>query len=699
MRETCMNSSYCFATPTTSCRCHPGWFCRAVLASILGTTAVHAGPNDQRLFPAFPGAEGAGAYTSGGRGGKVFLVTTLADYDSRREKPIAGSLRAAVESSGARLVLFHVAGYVELKSHLTISQPHITIAGQSAPGDGVCLKNYSLQIKAPDVVVRYLRVRPGDVMGRELDCISCSERNVILDHCSTSWGIDETVSTNGNSASVTVQWSLIVESLNKSVHHKGPHGYGSLISGPGEISYHHNVYAFHRSRSPRGGDVLLDFRNNLIYGWGDRAGYSGNDRLMMNYVGNWLRPLAYSKLKTVAFSPGGLGQKLYLDGNFYSGSPEGTRDNWLLIKPPDGSTAAQARQALRAEHPFPTCTVTTESAEDAYQRILKHAGAVLPARDAVDRRLIEDVRLGQGRVINSQTDVGGWPELASAAPPTDSDADGMPDEWEQKFGLNPNVADSSAHDTDGDGYPDVEEFLNGTNPTVVDAWIDPPAITSSAGEHSLDVTTVTIDSATPATEVRYTLDDSEPKGDSIRYGQPFPLAKTAIVRAKAFTANGVSHVRNARLTKLDTHEAVAAADRKPGLLYRYWEQTDSGDFAVITRAANLKSGVVETFSVSPRGREDDFAFQFSGFLEVPADGIYTIYLRCSPRGQLYVGDEIVVENQGVRREHGGKVSLLRGMHPVTMTIYYHSDVDKTLEVDLEGPGLKRQPIGAARLFH
>ena len=493
----------------------------------------------------------------------MLIVTTLEDYDPRNERPVAGSLRAAVATRGPRLIVFRVAGNIELKCDLVIDEPFITIAGQTAPGEGVCLVHSQLNIEAPQVIIRYLRVRPGDVQGRELDCISCHAQNVILDHCSASWGIDETISTNGNSAAVTVSWCLIVESLNESVHHKGSHGYGSLISGPGQITYHHNVYAFHRSRSPRGGDVTLDFRNNLVYGWGDRAGYSGDDRLSMNYVGNYLRPLDYSKAKTIAFSPGGLHQKIYMSGNLFVGQPAANTDNWLLIKPPTGSTPEQAERAIRARQPFATATVTTQTAAAAYDLILRDTGATLPARDAVDTRVLANIAAGRGRLINSQSEVGGWPQLAAGAAPADSDGDGMSDSWERTFGLDPQMPVSTSHDSDGDGYADIEEFLNATSPTVADAWIDPPAVSSTSGDAFLDNTRVTLVSRTPAAELRYTLDGSEPSDRSTLYREPFELNVTAMLRAKAFVGGRASHVRNARLERLAMREPTAVAGPAP----------------------------------------------------------------------------------------------------------------------------------------
>lgn len=678
-----------------------------LLACLAPATSTFAGQFDERLFPAFPGAEGAGAYTRGGRGGQVLAVTTLEDY-APNGKPILGSLRAAVRTKGPRTIVFRVGGTIELKTDLDIAEPYITIAGQSAPGGGICLKNASLKIQAPQVIIRHLRVRPGDLQGRELDAISCRDQNVILDHCSASWGIDETISTNGSSANVTVGWCMIAESLNNSVHHKGSHGYGSLISGPGEITYHHNVYAYHRSRSPRGGDVLLDFRNNVIAGWGDRAGYSGAERLQMNYIGNYLQPGEYSKQKNLAFSPGGLRQRYFLEGNVFDGYPQGTADNWLLIKPAAGSTFEKTVGALRADRPLPTNTVTTESASEAFASIMQQCGAVLPERDAVDRRVLEQIKQKTDQMINSQSDVGGWPDLAAGEPRPDADGDGRPDAWETRYGFDPHSADPSASDTDRDGYTDIEEYLNTTDPTNAELWIDPPRVSSSAGDAYVGATTVSITSATPDADIFYTLDESQPTRSSLHYTGPFALDRPAMVRSTAFSGDRASHVRNARLENLTRHEAVQVDKTQSGLRYRYFERLDgdpvkgegrlTDDLAAVEAATPTATGTGAALDLSPRSREDQFGFHYTGYINVPTDGIYTFTLRCSPRGRLVIGGQEVVESQGSKRERSGKVALAKGLHPMSFTIYYYSLADKTLEIEYEGPSVARQPLSHSMLF-
>ncbi len=441
-------------------------FLPVIATAVALTGAAGAGEG----LPAFPGAEGFGSTTPGGRGGKVYLVTNLRDSGP-------GSFRAAVEAKGRRIVIFRVSGNIELRSYIKIRNPYLTIAGQTAPGGGICLRNFGCQIRANDVVMRYLRIRPGDTAGREQDALSVYlTQNVIIDHCSTSWGTDETLSVSGaGTTNVTVQWCMITESLNQSVHKKGAHGYGSLIRTNGDITFHHNVYAHHKTRCPRpgtygkvrrgpGGEqmgILLDFRNNLIYDWISPAGYSMADRATLNYVGNYLKRGPSTTDRGRVFSIGSANTRMFVADNFLEGTGNGGRDGWGLI-----SGAKPGNKAARA---YPTAPVRTDTAAVAYRRLLEGAGATLPARDTVDSRIVEEIRRGRGRVINSQKDVGGWPALRQTEPPADSDRDGMPDEWERRYRLNPRSAADNARDQDGDGYTNVEEYINGTDPTAAEA--------------------------------------------------------------------------------------------------------------------------------------------------------------------------------------------------------------------------------------
>jgi pectate lyase len=405
-------------------------------------------------LPAFPGAEGFGANARGGRGGTVLFVTNLNDSGN-------GSLRSAVGTKGPRTIVFQLSGTIELKSRLNVSDPFVTIAGQSAPGDGICLKNFGILVQTHDVVVRHLRIRPGDEPAKEFakrgkdftpDAISIAapSRDVIFDHCSASWSVDECCSVSGEGiTNVTVQWCLISESLNDSVHPKGEHGYGSLLRCNGDVSFHHNIYAHHKSRSPRpgtygDGSILLDFRNNVIY---DTKGYSAADPVRMNYVGNYIRRTGAS-----AFQVGGPTTKLFVSDNVLQGDSRATSDNWRLI--------SGKKTDSRMPIPYAVAKVKTQSAEDAYKRILTDCGATRPKRDAVDARIIDQIRNGTGKLINSQKQVGGWPPLKSTSPPSDKDHDGLPDTWERDHGLNPSKASDQSEDADGNGYTNLEEFLN-----------------------------------------------------------------------------------------------------------------------------------------------------------------------------------------------------------------------------------------------
>ena len=420
--------------------------------------------------PAFPGAEGFGAQSLGGRGGEVLFVTNLKDSGP-------GSLRAAVEADGPRTIVFRVSGTIALKSTLAVKKSHITIAGQTAPGDGICLKNYGLVIAADHVIVRYLRCRPGDDAGAESDALSISSgRDIIVDHCSASWSVDETLSasTGGGLGNVTVQWCIISESLNDSVHHKGPHGYGALIRGAygNGYTYHHNLLAHHKARLPRPGNYndrskdpegfIFDFRNNVIYNWGgNSAGYNADGSngvssiTKMNFVGNYYKRGVDSG-GDLAFSESTRSARAWFSDNAMNGRM--AENPWSLVTFSKFSPADV--QAYKQSEPIPVPSVRTDDAATACERVLAEAGAVLPKRDAVDARVVTTVKNGTGRIIDDEQDVGSWPELKSAEAPTDSDRDGMPDEWERRHGLDTQNPADRNDDADADGFTNLEEYLN-----------------------------------------------------------------------------------------------------------------------------------------------------------------------------------------------------------------------------------------------
>lgn len=408
-------------------------------------------------IPAFPEAEGFGSRTPGGRGGKALAVTTLADSGP-------GSLRQAVATPGSRIIVFRVSGVIDLKSPLRVQEPFVTIAGQTAPGDGICLRGRGLIIETHDVVVRFLRSRPGDIAGVELDAISVAgnSRNVILDHCSASWATDEVLSPSGGIADVTVQWCLIAESLNRSVHRKGPHGYGSLARAAGGVSLHHNIWAHHAGRNPRLGDnygrapfPTFDVRNNVIY---DLGGPSiVGDRLSVNYVNNFVKPGPSSNLRRGLLRPTDKSEgRFYLDGNVVASRPDLAGNPARLF---DRIEIDGRKLVELVPRPFEAPAVHTVPAEEAYQIVLAQAGATVPTRDAVDRRIVAGIQNGTGSLIDSQREVGGWPAYRSAPAPVDTDGDGMPDKWERARSLNPRDPADGAALAPG-GYTNVEIYLN-----------------------------------------------------------------------------------------------------------------------------------------------------------------------------------------------------------------------------------------------
>ena len=415
--------------------------------------------------PAFPGVEGFGKYTVGGRGGKVIEVTNLHDAGP-------GSFRAAVSAKGPRTVVFRVSGTIALESELKIREPYLTIAGQTAPGDGICIKNYQVNFDTSQVIMRYLRFRPGDEKGKEQDAFGGAGNQIVVDHCSASWGVDETFSIN-KAANLTVQWCLVSESLYHSLHKKGNHGYGGLWGGPGG-SWHHNILAHHSSRNPRAsGNVdsgLMDYRNNVIYNWGFNSAYGG-ELWPRNWINNYYKsgPATDDKVRGRIFLQKDPRGKMFAAGNFVAGFPAISADNWNggINFAPDGEAT---EKTLRVDRPFVVAPVTTQSAEVAYGLVLAQAGASL-VRDAVDRRVVEEIRTGTATfgasykgggkgIIDSQKDVGGWPELRSLPAPVDTDHDGVPDVWEQAHGLNPQDPADGPRSTTPGGYSNLERYLN-----------------------------------------------------------------------------------------------------------------------------------------------------------------------------------------------------------------------------------------------
>ena len=446
---------------------------------------------------AFPGAEGGGMYTTGGRGGKVIHVTTLADSG-------AGSLRAALNESGARTIVFDVAGIIELKSALSIKNGNVTIAGQTAPGDGICIKNYELKFEnADNIIIRFVRFRMGDEAKREADALwGRYNRNIIIDHCSMSWSTDECSSFYANEF-FTMQWCILTESLRNSVHGKGKHGYGGIWGGK-NASFHHNLLANHDSRNPRidhpqiyGNYVEthrgnVDYRCNAVYNWGSNHTYGGEDG-WFNIVNNYYKPGPASSDRKYFVDAYGSYVKdgttyadsypqMYLSGNVNTKYPElGAANDASTIYWHNGSGYGNYNSLLTGSLGIngpqqKAVYTTTHSAEKAFDMICQYAGASL-VRDIVDERACGDAKSGTATfkdggngskdgIIDTQSAVGGWPayeatskELADAK---DSDSDGMPDWFEKQFALDASDAsDAGAKTLDSYGrYTNLEMYLH-----------------------------------------------------------------------------------------------------------------------------------------------------------------------------------------------------------------------------------------------
>jgi len=505
-----------------------------------------------KAVPAFPGAEGFGAMTPGGRGGRVYFVETTAD-DIPAPR---GSLREAVEAEGPRIVIFRVGGTIELQSTLAITHPYITIAGQTAPGDGIALKNGmdqpgpAVEISTHDVVIRHLRIRPGPANPNEeseTEAIRMTDnaRDVVVDHCSLSWGVDENLSTWGSNTirNITIQWSIISEALFDSNHHKGAHSMGSMAGrGSGDISMHHNLFAHNNRRNPRikTTDGVVDFAYNVLYNYGAAAGECTDDEgpIDLNFRSNFIKDGPRSNACSLHLwheeDKPEFGFVLFL------------QDNWRLRRDggeEEAGICAPQTGVVMISQPHPAPPIAMSSAREAFQQVLAYAGAILPKRDPVDQRILEETRTGGGRIIDDPSQVGGWPVLNSATPPADADRDGMPDDWENFYGFNRlNLADGS-QDADGDGYTNVEEYLNGTFPIPptlprVGEVVVPSDHATYHYEENIFVSSYSISTATPdVKDMRLLISNTLREEDYQFYG--VVLQETPGV-FKAYLHNGYS---------------------------------------------------------------------------------------------------------------------------------------------------------------
>ena len=476
-----------------------------------------ARPTDlpQAKIPAFPGAEGGGAYSFGGRGGKVITVTNLNDSGP-------GSFREACEQGGARIVVFNVAGIIQLKSPIIVRAPYITIAGQTAPGDGVCIAGESFWVNTHDVVVRHMRFRRGETnVGRRDDAFGGNPvGNIMIDHCSTSWGLDENISFYRHmfnpgegykelklpTVNVTIQNTISAQALDTYNH-----AFGSTLGGE-NCTFMRNLWASNAGRNPSiGWNGVFNFVNNVIYNWVHRSVDGGDYTALYNIINNYYKPgpltpktssvghrllkpeSGRSKLDHYVFG------RVYADGNIMEGNERVTRNNWDGgIQVQDQANTEGYTELMKWNEPFPMPQFPIMSAKESYDFVLQHAGATLPKRDIVDERVIEEVKTGKNYyvkglnpdefyqfeyrrlpkdsytkgIITDIKQVGGYPEY-KGKPYVDTDKDGMPDKWEIANGLNPKDPSDALKDITGDGYTNIEKYINGISTKEKVDWTNP----------------------------------------------------------------------------------------------------------------------------------------------------------------------------------------------------------------------------------
>lgn len=486
----------------------------------------------QAKIPAFPGAEGGGMYTAGGRGGKVLTVTNLDD-----DGP--GSFRWACEQGGARIIVFNVSGIIMLKTPVILRAPYVTIAGQTAPGDGVCIAGESFQVDTHDVIVRHMRFRRGNtnVWNREDSFGGNPVGNIMIDHCSCEWGLDENISFYRHmfnmgdgkpsrkepTVNVTIQNTISAKALDTYNH-----AFGSTIGGE-NTTFMRNLWADNTGRNPSiGWGGVFNFINNVIYNWVHRTADGGEFSTMSNFINNYYKPgpltpknsnvgwrIVKSESRSQNLFPYKQFGRVYATGNIMEGYDAITKDNWaggIQTADKDGELNADELALMRSEEPFAMPHVTILPSEQTFDKVLDNVGAMLPTRDIVDQRIIEEVRTGQAYyekklpkknpygdfwgmspksqaedgtfkyrrlnndsykygIITTPEQMGGYPEY-KGKPYKDSDGDGMPDEWEIANGLNPNDPSDAIKDCTGDGYTNIEKYINGISTKEKTDWTD-----------------------------------------------------------------------------------------------------------------------------------------------------------------------------------------------------------------------------------
>ena len=484
----------------------------------------------QAKIPAFPGAEGGGMYTAGGRGGKVLVVTNLND-----DGP--GSFRWACEQGGARIIVFNVSGIINLKTPVILRAPYVTIAGQTAPGDGVCIAGESFQVDTHDVIVRHMRFRRGNthVWNREDSFGGNPIGNIMIDHCSCEWGLDENISFYRHmfdmgdgkpkrkvpTVNVTIQNTISAKALDTYNH-----AFGSTIGGENS-TFMRNLWADNTGRNPSiGWGGVFNFVNNIIYNWVHRTADGGEFSTISNFINNYYKPgpltpkqsnvgwrIVKAESRSNKLFPYKQFGRVYATGNIMEGYPEITKDNWaggIQTADKDGDLGEDELALMRSNEPFEMPYMTIIPSEQTFDRVLDNVGAMLPTRDIVDQRIVEEVRTGKAYyvkklpkenpygdtwgmkeasmkedgsfkyrrlsndsykdgIITDIAQMGGYPEY-KGTPYIDTDGDGMPDEWEIANGLNPNDPSDANGDCNGDGYTNIEKFINGIDTKVKVDW-------------------------------------------------------------------------------------------------------------------------------------------------------------------------------------------------------------------------------------
>ncbi len=596
-------------------------------------------------LPAFPGAEGFGRYVTGGRGGAVYHVTSLEDDGSE------GTFRWAVNQSGTRTIVFDVSGTIFLESALGISNGNVTIAGQSAPGDGICVAGYPFTISANNVIIRFLRFRLGNenVAYHEGDGLGGMDRsNIIVDHCSISWSIDECCSVYGNE-NATVQWCIISQSLRESGHSKGAHGYGGNWGGSG-TTYHHNLLCHHESRTPRLGpryttqsDERLDLRNNVIYNWAGNGCYGG-EAMNVNIYNNYYKPGPATTKKggSVAYRIAAIGVrtnsyiatypdyaptlhqwgKFYVEGNVMDGNAEVTADNWtkgiyaqISSSDNDGTFTSVTKDTMKLDAPIDFYAVTTHTAEVAYEKVLDYAGACL-SRDILDSIMVADTRTGTATfsgtstsypgIIDSQEDCvydtyySGWPELVSTTPPTDSDGDGMPDSFERAWDLDPYDASDRNTIDEGSGYTMLEVYLNSLVSSIMTACTSDGELLGTIKDSATEME--------EATEVTFSTKTYIGTGETStewEFSNGYSISNASSKDYASGTGNNIKYSRNVDFTiNIPDGKAVTA------FTIEGYTNVDSGDLAYVQKLNGEECSSDCTFPLRTEGETATYTYPF-----------------------------------------------------------------------------------------